>query len=397
MKKTILFTVILAFFTFSQSYSQNRSINFTDKPFADLLAMAKKENKMVFMDAFAVWCGPCKWMSANIFTNDTVADFYNKNFICAKFDMEKGEGIKIRERYEVRAYPTLLFIRPDGSLAHLKVGAAQAVADYIALAQRAMNPDECFAAYVKRYNEGESSPAFMFSYLKVLSDAYLPVDVPLNKYFSTQKEKDLISNSNFRLIYSYCNDMDSREFRYLVSHQQEFAKVHGKDSVETKLYNVFVKALVDLSRSEMMGDSTYAHLKRDITATGYSGTGKVFFDADLNLYQSQGDASRFMALMVKDLDKYYNNDPTMLNNVAWMVHENSKDRKYLEKAMQWAKRSVELKPEASNNDTYGALLYDLGKKEEAIKFCRIALELAKKDNLPSGGIEDNLKKYESGK
>ena len=401
MKKIVPSILFFTIFLFADGISQNRSISFNDKPFDDILAMAKKENKLVFMDAFATWCGPCKWMSANIFTNDTVADFYNKNFICVKYDMEKGEGLKLRERYQVRAYPTLLFINADGVMVHLKVGGAQNIHDYIALGKRAMDPSECFAAYAKRYAGGENSPVFIYDYFKMLLDAYIPVDIPLNKYLSSQKESDLSGNANWKIIYAYCDDMDSREFKFLLAHQDEFVFKHGKDSVDTKIYTVYLKSLVKLSRSVMMGDSTYSRLKHEIIATGYSGAGRVIFDADMNLYEMQGNAQKFMELIVGGLDKYYYNDPAMLNSSAWMIHdwmthENPKNINYLEKALQWAKRAVELKSDASNNDTYGALLYDLGKKDEAIRYCKLALDLARKNSLPTETIEDNLKKYESG-
>src|SRR6185503_10815231 len=90
-----------------------------------LLARAKKEKKMIMVDAFTTWCGPCKWMAKNIFPNDTVAEFYNKNFINAKIDMEKGEGPDLAKKYEVGCYPTFLFIDGNGQLIHRQSGGGE--------------------------------------------------------------------------------------------------------------------------------------------------------------------------------------------------------------------------------------------------------------------------------
>ncbi|MCX6280777.1 MAG: thioredoxin family protein [Bacteroidetes bacterium] len=396
MKTFIHLILILNLFLTAECIGQNRSIAFSDKPFSEIQTMAKNENKLIFIDAYASWCGPCKWMSANIFTNDTVADFYNKNFICAKYDMEKGEGVRLSRQYEVMAYPTLLFINSAGELVHLKVGAAKSIPEYIELGITAMDPNECYAAYLKRYSKGENTPSFMYHYLKLLSDAYRPVDVPLNKYLSAQKEADLVSNTNWKILFSFCNNMDSREFRYLLAHQQEFTSMHGKDSVNAKLYNVYFKALLDLGRSDKMPDSSYSLLKRRISNSGYSGAGKVIFDADLYLCQMQGDVQKLIDIAYRDLDKYYHDDPVMLSELASLVHDYSKDKEYLEKASLWLKRSVELKPGIENNQTCAALLYDLGRKEEAIKYCKDALIIARKQNVSSEPIEQDLKKYESG-
>jgi tetratricopeptide (TPR) repeat protein len=223
------------------------------------------------------------------------------------------------------------------------------------------------------------------------------VDIPLNKYLSSQKESDLIKSANWKIIFSYCNNMDSKEFKYFFSHQPEFVRYHGQDSVNNKIYNVFIKTLTDLSRSEIMGDSAYSRRKREILSSGYAGTGKVVFDADLNLFYMQGNLTKAMDLAFQELDRYYSDDPAMLENIASLVHTISKDKKYLEKGLQWSKRSVELKPDITNNSMYAALLYDLGKQDDAVKYCKIALELARKQNGSTTKIEENLKKYESGK
>src|SRR5476649_1062437 len=88
----------------SMGFAQDKCIQFDHSTWAELLAKAKQQNKMIFVDAYTTWCGPCKWMAKNVFTNDTVAEFYDKTFICAKIDMEKGEGPELAKKYEVRAY-----------------------------------------------------------------------------------------------------------------------------------------------------------------------------------------------------------------------------------------------------------------------------------------------------
>ena len=104
----------LAFLSLSIiAVSQNKDINFEHGTFAEIKAKAKKENKLIFVDAYTTWCGPCKQMAKTVFTNDAVADFYNFSFINAKIDMEKGEGIEIAKQYEVKCYPNLLFMEME--------------------------------------------------------------------------------------------------------------------------------------------------------------------------------------------------------------------------------------------------------------------------------------------
>lgn len=75
-------------------FSQD-GIKFGKQSFAKTLEQAKKENKLIFLDAFASWCGPCKLLDKNVFPKKEVGDYFNANFLNLHIDMEKGEGIEI--------------------------------------------------------------------------------------------------------------------------------------------------------------------------------------------------------------------------------------------------------------------------------------------------------------
>lgn len=85
-------------------------IRFMDVPLAKALETASVLNKPVFIDCYTVWCGPCKYLSSDVFPDKRVGDFYNEKFICLQIDMEKGEGLEIAKKYEIKSYPTLLFL-----------------------------------------------------------------------------------------------------------------------------------------------------------------------------------------------------------------------------------------------------------------------------------------------
>ena len=121
MKKKNFITVLLLF-TISFVYSQNEGINFSNINLEEALKKAESENKMIFIDAYASWCGPCKMMDKTIFKDIDVGDFYNENFINLKIDMEKGEGPKLKGKFGVTAYPTLLFVDYEGTIIKKAIG-----------------------------------------------------------------------------------------------------------------------------------------------------------------------------------------------------------------------------------------------------------------------------------
>jgi thiol:disulfide interchange protein len=103
-------------------FVESGTIQFNTASWNDILAIAKKENKPIFLDISASWCGYCKRMKANVFTDAEVAKIYNSAFINVSVDGEKGEGIELAKKYGVKGYPTFVFLNPDGSLAYQASG-----------------------------------------------------------------------------------------------------------------------------------------------------------------------------------------------------------------------------------------------------------------------------------
>jgi thiol:disulfide interchange protein len=89
-----------------------------------ILEKAEKENKLVFVDFYTSWCLPCKLMDEEVFPNKNTGEFMNERFINFKVDAEKGNGPNLAFIFQVKQYPTLLFLDPKGRVLERKVGAA---------------------------------------------------------------------------------------------------------------------------------------------------------------------------------------------------------------------------------------------------------------------------------
>ena len=116
----------VSFLAHNSANAQTKTIKFESGTWEEIKTKSARENKLIFLDAYASWCGICKRMEKNVFTDDTVADFYNTNFINARIDMESGEGTVLAKHYNVNVYPTLLFIDGQGKVIHRAEGMHQA-------------------------------------------------------------------------------------------------------------------------------------------------------------------------------------------------------------------------------------------------------------------------------
>jgi len=94
-------------------------------PFDKALVKAKTENKNILVDLTASWCGWCKKMEKETFSQPEVVDMVNKNFVPARVwgdsdNLLDIQGYKISERnlatsaFQVTGYPTFFFVCPDG-------------------------------------------------------------------------------------------------------------------------------------------------------------------------------------------------------------------------------------------------------------------------------------------
>ncbi len=90
----------------------------SDKTMEQMLATAKLQKKVLFVDVYTSWCGPCKWMDENTFMDSRVSEKFNKNFINYKVDGESFEGVNVGILYRVDSYPSYLFINSEGKILH---------------------------------------------------------------------------------------------------------------------------------------------------------------------------------------------------------------------------------------------------------------------------------------
>lgn len=93
--------------------AQNRSIILEKAEWNKVIAKAKEENKLLFVDCNAVWCGPCKKLVKEVFSVDSVADFFNQHFVSVSYDIEKDPKPTFKGMPNISFVPLLLFVDPE--------------------------------------------------------------------------------------------------------------------------------------------------------------------------------------------------------------------------------------------------------------------------------------------
>ncbi|MDZ4682830.1 MAG: thioredoxin domain-containing protein [Saprospiraceae bacterium] len=363
--------------------AQQGGMKFTERAWSELLAKAKATDQIIFMDAYTTWCGPCKMMSKNVFTDKEVGDYYNANFINVKMDMEKGEGIDLASKYAVRAYPTLLFIDGDGAIVHRAVGYHEASA-FVELGKKAKDPSSRISGMKARFASGDRDPDFLQTYTQSLSDAMdSGVGDAADAYLATQS--DWNTQENLQFIFQYVESADSKLFDHLIKNKAAFEQTFGKEVVMGKVEQLIAQKVLEGDQPDLkVADALYAKVYPEMA-------GEMSARFRMNYYQMTGDMNNFAQSAVAFFDKYPSKDMMQLNNVAWAFYESVTDKAMLKKAVGWAKASIKLDAQYFNSDTLAALYYKIGDKKKSKKAALAAIEIAKKNGEDYSGTEQFLK------
>lgn len=225
LRMKVILLLMSFFFSFSL-FAQNRGVRFMDnEPWESVMKEAQKQNKLIFVDCYTSWCGPCKQLAAEVFPREDIGEYINDKFVSVKYDVERGEGLAFVKKHEgwVTAYPTLLLMDGEGKLIQKIVGAfpAEILLKGIKYAVEGKN----WKMMEKEYNSGERGLDFMMNYLDILAisgEDKKYEEVILN-YMKEIPLDSLMNEEVWKLVSPYIDEPESREFQFVLNHLDKFA------------------------------------------------------------------------------------------------------------------------------------------------------------------------------
>jgi thioredoxin-related protein len=367
-------------------FSQTKQIVFELGNLESVLQKAAKENKLIFIDAYTTWCGPCKKMSKEIFTMDTVANYYNKNFINYKFDMEKGEGIEFAKKYNVNCYPNLLVIDSKGNVIHRGAGYMKPM-EFIAFAKASFSSDENFIGKKNYYENTSLNEKTIIEYISLMEGACLDPSAAVTKYLQTAKEEELVNTTNWVLIRDNVTNIDSREIKYLLKNHKAFELKYNKE-VEDKISKLGLTYFSEHLRSKELDKVAFEKTKQDFLKLNWPYSDRIVFETELRLNKRFNKPLYFEMAAKPEFLTYNTKNAGALNSMAWTFYEEVTDKKQLEAAVNMAKRACELEDYYMHLDTYAAVLFKAEKYKEAETQAIKAIETAKKEKMSESDYKE---------
>ena len=372
MKK--LFSLFILFISLSV-FSQE-SINFEKGTFKEILAKAKKEKKLVFMDAFAVWCGPCKLMEKNIFPLPAVSEYYNANFINARFDMEKGEGQEIAMKYGVRSYPTFLFLNGDGEVVMKNYG-YMGEKDFLTIAQEANQPKYRNSSNKELFEKGESNPEFLLNMMSLYAQSdYELAKKASERYFKVKNNQPLTKDELGMLLYFIKSPSDPN-YQIFVAKKQEITTLMSEDIYNQFDTNIKITKILENTLDQKTGTiNDDEFFKNAIPLVGKTEAEIALNRMKVIIYPNSGKFAEYEKAALSYYQNTENFETEELLKAAWIFSEHITTPSSLKKAEEWAEKSV-MKSETPENTYILAKIYSkTGKKDHAKSYAEISKNLA---------------------
>jgi thioredoxin-related protein len=350
-------------------------MTFVEKPFDELLAIAKKENKVIFIDAYTTWCGPCKMMAAKVFPDPKVGEVYNERFINAKFDMEKGEGPGLAKRYSVMAYPTYLFVDGNGDIVHKGIGYIPQD-QFLALADAATG-ENSLGSMNKRYDGGERSAEFLASYSQVLTDVYEQEKAGKVSGEYLDMQEDWSDPATLELLIANPGELGGKRMKYLLENSDKAMESAGASSFVMTMQQAIIGHYMKENKVRKLPE--VADIANTYKEFGGPIAMRLVDHYSMLRAEQMQDNDAYIPAAVKYYGTYGSDSAMELNSVAWNIFESSDNMDHLKQALAWAKKSVEMEPGYANMDTLAWLYNKTGDKKMAKETATAAIELAKKD------------------
>lgn len=374
MKTLFKICLTVALLMGGTSQAQESHVDFMMQPkWKQVLKTAKAQNKPIFVDAYTTWCGPCKIMDKEVFTDQYVANYFNTKYISVKMDMEKGEGIKLKDQWEVSAFPTLLYFDVAGNITHRVVGAYEAD-DFLVYSKMALDENKMALNLQNRYDAGERDGTFMYNYLVSLRLGYyedLEREVA-NTYLSNLTNAQLLDKANWPVIKDFMKDPSTKQFQFLFSNIDKLRELHDPEEVNDKFFNTIDKQIQ--SWSYWYGDRPFETEKETalihyLQESDYDKAPVLLAKLLANKYKRLDDKVQYLEAMDYIVKFNLAGSSSVIVSYANNVINTFKSESAWAKALNWLEiaegKETKIEHKAAIFEAKSKVLQKLGKRSEA--------------------------------
>lgn len=371
------FQIILILFLYSIQISlAQTNIQFADGNLDHAFIRSKTEQKPVCLLCYASWCPHCANMRETVFNKPEVANFYNQHFICIQQDMEKGSGPEMNKKFVVTSYPTIIFMDSSQTVIYRTTGEFTPQ-NFIQEGKNALLPQMQLPYLKKKFEMDVRNSNNCYTYLRALKKGGMDYTNVVKSYFDTQTDKQLLTEMNWRFFTNGIDDLNTREFRFVLSHLKEYEIIASPERVQRKLSYTAKSILLPLV--ETNDTANYQINRKQLSEIHNFKIDSLIFTYDITLYKYSENWNAYSKITLLSTEKYVWNDYNLLKEIGDSYLKNISDTAALTQSVKWVKRSLIIQPEYETylicaklyqklNNIPNAILMVKQAEKEAIKY-----------------------------
>ncbi len=207
---------------------------------------ASDQQLMLFVDVYATWCGPCKMMDRDVYTDAAVADYMNANFVNVRMDGETDYGRVYAAAQELEGYPSMFIFSRDGEPVSKIVGFKSA-GELVPSLKGTVEGYQAVKLYQTKYQRGTLEVEEFAIYISAVRD--MGNEDQAEKLAGEYMELimgEKLSDDDIRVV-AYYMDLEDSWWAAFSSSPERLRKVLGEDYMLAmeKIYNNSLTKAVD--------------------------------------------------------------------------------------------------------------------------------------------------------
>lgn len=333
---------------------------------------AKKEGKPIFVDVYASWCEPCKWMEDHTFSEQSVGSFFNEHYISCKMNIDKKEGGEFATEHRVLSYPTLLYFDENGQLVHRLLGSFMPK-ELIQKSKDALNPENQIYTLQRRFEGGERDAKFLYQYVFALSSIKEDYSAVADAYLKLKGDEGLLEEENFEFLERFINDYEHEAYRHVLMNKAKFVLAFGMKRIDNYLDTPFRIKCYELVEKDA-GKAAIRAFHEDVKMTLPHRSD--YFKARINFYYNRGD-NRKDYRFAKKYEKHCKDSKSLNALVRYILDMYGSSKTHLESALEWSDKAILLDENIYTLESKAMVLLALDRRDEALTVAEKQLELSK--------------------
>ncbi|MEL7119974.1 MAG: thioredoxin family protein [Bacteroidota bacterium] len=236
MKKPITLFLLLSIHLIGHS----QGMTIIDQDFSKAKAIADQENKLLFIDFYTTWCGPCKKLDKLVFQNDSVSTILGRDFILLRYDAEKDKEFHLSKKHHISSYPTAIVLNREGYVVKRKYGFSsentkELLSKVFDFTSRSLELNQQ-NFYIKGYSNSiqeERYPKFYIDFVN-RDDIKVTTRKEFKEYW--ENTNDLFDEAYFSTLVYFADDAPVHLANQFLDNKEKYIELYGETDVDVALF-----------------------------------------------------------------------------------------------------------------------------------------------------------------